>query len=363
MTEESPKYWNTLEGKIVRTLVQKNNTASWTQLLEENQLDEKQLREGLKNLFQKHAIKKDHYGNYFLVDERLESECRDCLGQLIFDEQNIGQNQQAKLPQDYQLEQVNEQETIFNWLNTWKSMKNLDIPLQNKHFFLDGVYIDELTKDMIKLSNDIVLIANPFIESCYLTEAILQARERGKTVKIVTRPPTKNSRFATKTECHLELTNRGVLMKYNSQIHAKIVAVDNRIAIVSSMNFYSGSSGGASLEAGMVSIDQKVVDAASKYIEKLFERPDLKEQIPNLTIQANHTSAPDITQAKHKPARAGKRWTSEEDEQLKNEYQEGMSISQLTKKHERKYGAIRARLARLGLIEDFHFFPKRKSNS
>jgi hypothetical protein len=39
------------------------------------------------------------------------------------------------------------------------------------------------------------------------------------------------------------------------------------------MNFYSGSSGGASKEAGMVSMDKQIVESASKYIKKLIEAP------------------------------------------------------------------------------------------
>lgn len=62
-----------------------------------------------------------------------------------------------------------------------------------------------------------------------------------------------------------------ILLRYDNQIHSKIMVVDNSIAVVSSMNFYSGSSGGASKEAGIVSMDKQVVDSAAKYISKLIE--------------------------------------------------------------------------------------------
>ena len=54
-------------------------------------------------------------------------------------------------------------------------------------------------------------------------------------------------------------------------MHSKIITVDNKVAIASSMNFYSGSSGGASKEAGIVSIDEKVVESATNYIRKLLD--------------------------------------------------------------------------------------------
>ena len=61
-----------------------------------------------------------------------------------------------------------------------------------------------------------------------------------------------------------------ILLRYDKQIHSKIMVVDNSIAVVSSMNFYSGSSGGASKEAGIVSMDKQVVESAANYIKKLI---------------------------------------------------------------------------------------------
>ena len=61
-----------------------------------------------------------------------------------------------------------------------------------------------------------------------------------------------------------------ILLRTDNQIHSKIMVVDNSIAVVSSMNFYSGSSGGASKEAGIVSMDKQVVESAANYIKKLI---------------------------------------------------------------------------------------------
>ena len=51
------------------------------------------------------------------------------------------------------------------------------------------------------------------------------------------------------------------------------MVVDNKIAVVSSMNFYSGSSGGALKEAGIVSMDEKVIESTADYIRKLIDGP------------------------------------------------------------------------------------------
>ena len=51
------------------------------------------------------------------------------------------------------------------------------------------------------------------------------------------------------------------------------------------------------------------------------------------------------------PSQAGARWTTEDDLRLRELFQEGTPISQLARDFNRTYGAIRARLKKLGLIE------------
>jgi len=51
---------------------------------------------------------------------------------------------------------------------------------------------------------------------------------------------------------------------------------------------------------------------------------------------------------------AGKSWEAAEDDQLKAEFDDNMSISELAKKHQRTAGAIQARLIRLGKLPNTH---------
>jgi phosphatidylserine/phosphatidylglycerophosphate/cardiolipin synthase-like enzyme len=276
MNKQYPRYWNTWEGKIVEALVRSNSPVGWEELSTETDLDQYPLNSALSNLFRDQTIHKDNFGNYQIADEEIRQEWQIHLG--IATPKELTNNSSAEqkpvmTPQQIATEQ---QINLENWLIMWKTIKHIEFSLENKHFFLDGMHTDEFTKDMIKFSEKSVLIANPFVNSCYLTEAILEAREKQVEVKIVTRPPANDEYLAKQTECHSNLTKSGTVIKYNNQIHSKIVIVDNLITIVSSMNFYSGSSGGASLEAGMVSIDPKVAKSASEFIIKLLERPESK---------------------------------------------------------------------------------------
>jgi len=60
---------------------------------------------------------------------------------------------------------------------------------------------------------------------------------------------------------------------------------------------------------------------------------------------------PAASQDKPAPSQAGERWMAEDDLRLRELFQEGTPIAQLARDFNRTYGAIRARLKKLGLIE------------
>jgi len=161
-------------------------------------------------------------------------------------------------------------ERDFNkWIVEWRHTKrNLDFSLEHRHFFLGGPDLDEFTKSLISMAEKSILIANPFVEPCYLTDYLIDSAMKGTEIKIVTRYPEDKEK--KKIECHSKLRQQNIVLRYDGRIHSKLVVVDNKVAVVSSMNFYSGSSGGASNEAGIVSIEDKVVESAANYIRKLL---------------------------------------------------------------------------------------------
>ena len=68
---------------------------------------------------------------------------------------------------------------------------------------------------------------------------------------------------------HEWLMNAGISVLYHKDIHAKIIVIDNLLAVVSSMNFIINATAGKSWEAGMVSMDQDTVDTVRASITDL----------------------------------------------------------------------------------------------
>ena len=66
----------------------------------------------------------------------------------------------------------------------------------------------------------------------------------------------------------------GVKVAYNKRVHAKLIVLDRSVAIVSSMNMNSSSTGGLSWEAGIVTKEDAVVEAVRDSILSLREKLD-----------------------------------------------------------------------------------------
>jgi hypothetical protein len=175
------------------------------------------------------------------------------------------------------------QDSLIQWLVQWAAARPINLSVESKHFFTEGMRLEELARDAIGKAKDEILVTSPFVDSCFLATALQDARDRRVNVKIISRRPKKDKDDLPKLECHAALRKKGVTIHYINTIHSKIIVVDRKIAILSSMNLYSGSTGGGLLEAGIVSFETKVVDSATKYITDLLE----KTESPDITSYSN----------------------------------------------------------------------------
>ncbi|MHA1278507.1 MAG: phospholipase D-like domain-containing protein [Candidatus Helarchaeota archaeon] len=78
----------------------------------------------------------------------------------------------------------------------------------------------------------------------------------------------------SKKAYHQVLDECGVKVYYNDYIHAKLLMVDDLLSVVSSMNFHSGSSGGRSWEAGLITWEEGVINSIVKSIQRIQYSPE-----------------------------------------------------------------------------------------
>jgi hypothetical protein len=291
MSGNPPKYWGGWEGKIIKTLVlSEEKCVSWENLLKQTGLTGFQLRSALATLFDAHVITKEELEtDYHLADEKLGKEyisyIDECSQNKIVEKSVIPRNaleedvrtalKEAKMANT----QLPSTQTLdlSEKISQWRNIRDLKFSLENKHFFLAGLDLDDFTKHAILEAESTILIANPCLENCYLTIVLEHVARKGLKVNVVTRPPILGEiNFDKKQDCHTILRSSGVSIRDFDQIHSKVLVVDKKVAIVSSTNFYSGYGGGTSLEAGIVSFDEKVVDSVSQYIVELYEKASSK---------------------------------------------------------------------------------------
>jgi hypothetical protein len=161
------------------------------------------------------------------------------------------------------------EDTLIQWLIQWANDKKVD--LESKQFFL-GSKLGRLAEDIIGKAQEEILLTSPYVEKSSLGEALQEARGRRVTIKLVARRPEKKD--LSKVDFQTNLKNTGIVIHYINSIHSKIIVIDRKVAIISSMNLTSNSFAGGSDEAGIVSIERKVVDSATKFITDFLEKPE-----------------------------------------------------------------------------------------
>jgi len=241
-----PRSW---QGLVIRAIVQSGRPLTWREIQEATGLGKKSLNRALFELISSENIYKiesntNAESKYNISDERFQ----------IYSEL------------------YNPKTELVKWIAQWKEIRNLDFSIEHEHFFLERRHLDDFSKELISHAKFDVLIANPYIQDCDLSNTLIEASKNGINVQIITRPPEdKHPEYLKKKqEYHSKLKQEGISLFYDAKVHAKLIVVDSTIAAVSSMNFYADSSAGVSWEAGLVSTNQKVVNSIANAFSKVL---------------------------------------------------------------------------------------------
>jgi len=169
--------------------------------------------------------------------------------------------------------QTNATHLVDRYKEWIKFKPQLNFDPNNSHIYLTSGLLDDLLKDQIAMAKHQILVVNPYVEKCNLSESLITASERGVSVLLIARPPEKygkGDRNWDKKKFHNALKESKVELYYNESVHAKMFVLDNQVLTSSSMNLYSESTAGKSWESGIVSIDPYNVSLARESFEKIL---------------------------------------------------------------------------------------------
>lgn len=273
-TVEEPKYWGSWKGRVIKAIAL-DGAKTWNDIRDLTGLSSKSLNRALAEMF-KIGILEKRIGGVYRVSREIWKEYRKFFEQQSISEDSFKQETVKKVPVKFSEQK---QKNLVKWIDQWKKVKGLDFSLEHKHFFLEGRHLDDISKELISNAKTEVLVVNPYVNHCDLSNTLREASKSSVDVKLITRPPDIRQKpfRGDKREYHKFLKEDGVNLTYNKAAHAKIIAVDRAVTIVSSMNFYSGSSSGASWEAGLVSVEETVVESIVDSILELLEKPESTE--------------------------------------------------------------------------------------
>lgn len=256
MSSKKPQYWDSKKGRVLTllTIYGVTNLSNMESLISQISMDlitseiliiiEELIRDGYVYLNDndQYRVKDDLYKEYMDYEYYMDSE------------------EEPSFEDEY----INSEE-IYRRTHSWIDFHKLDISLDNRHFFLDGHYLDIFIKFIMKNAKRTIIVVNPFIDLSTPAQLLIEAKQQGKTVVLVTRPhSTQRAK-----DVHNTLANSRISMLYHENLHAKIIIIDDSLAIITSMNFIQRATAGVSWEAGLVTIDKWVVSKIKESITDL----------------------------------------------------------------------------------------------
>jgi len=257
-------YWGSWKGRVIRAIAIEG-ARTWNEIRDRTGLSPKSLNKVLSELFDAEAIEKRGENEYRVAYE-LYKKYREYFESL----DSADTLSQVEVTQD-------EQKSLVSWMDQWRDAMGLDFSLKPEHFYLQGDNLSTFSIKLIEKSRREVFVVNPFVDECSLGDTLWKAADRGVKVTLVTRPPSDRAYeyLRRKREDYLDtLKKYGVKVVNNRRVHAKLIVVDRAVAVVSSMNFYSGSTAGESWEAGLVTKNDMVVESIVGSILELLERKE-----------------------------------------------------------------------------------------
>lgn len=284
----APRFFGSWKGLVLKAIVV-DGARTWQEIQKASGLECDDLNVALKELFELKILSKSGE-KYWIEDYELYKNYEKYYVEISstpasnVSPRSIQITPEARRKIQRHLDYMNEHSqrargTVIGFAAVW-GLRNDSYDPYSEHFFVEGDDLDRLSKDMIEYSKNSVVVVNPFVEKCNLSDKMKELSASNRSVLMITRSPSLDKPGKGKDQkraYHRALMESGVQIVYNDYVHAKLLLVDGLVAFVSSMNFTSSSSGGKAWEAGIVTWQQGIVNSISKSIKNIIDDPDTKK--------------------------------------------------------------------------------------
>ncbi len=199
----------------------------------------------------------------------------DAPPQLVEDYHYFQQNMDEYLEPLYDDDDFPEPEITLHGIvksaTAWVKLQEPQIILKSEQCYLEGHYLDSFIRFIFTRAEKTIIAVSPFFDLSFHVQLLIKAKQTGKTVVLLTRPPT--GPYVKKL--HQILSDKGLKLLYHKDLHAKLIVVDDLLAVVSSMNFQQRAAAGITWEAGLVTLNKEIVDSIVSSLASLNPKSSL----------------------------------------------------------------------------------------
>jgi hypothetical protein len=197
----------------------------------------------------------------------------DAIPQLVEDYEYYWQNWPDYLEPPYYDDDFPEPEITLHGIvksaTAWVELQEPKIILKSEQCYLEGHYLDSFIRFIFTRAEKTIIAVSPFFDLSSHIQLLIKAKQNGKTAVLLTRPPT-GPYFK---KLHQILADKGLKLLYHNDLHAKLIVVDDLLAVVSSMNFKQRAAAGITWEAGLVTMNKEIVDSIISSLADLDPKP------------------------------------------------------------------------------------------
>lgn len=282
-----PKYWGTPKGQIIRAIAEKR-ALQYDELLSETGLEPSQLDTAIEELMEDGVLDLKDWDQHW-VDNDLWHEYRAYLGdersKEIVEERRRKEREFSTIVKNLvraRAERQTEPEGhLRERISEWIKYERVNHGDDTSHLYLKGEHLDSLLTGLIPYCSEEVLIVNPYVEKCTLSNLLVDAAKSGLDVKLISQSPVKDyegKRKEAKIRFHETMREAGVKLYYNASVHAKMFLLDKEVLAIGSMNLYSDSTAGKLWEAGMFTVDKVSIKSALDSFHQLEQNTESVKQ-------------------------------------------------------------------------------------
>ena len=131
--KEEPRYWGSWKGRVVKAIAI-DRAQTWNDIRDLTGLSKTSLNKVLSELYDAKAIERDDEGLYWVSKELYKAYKQ------FFDEQGAPKEDIGIAISEDQ------QKDLIGWIDDWRGVKSLDFSLKPGHFFLEGRFLDDMSK-------------------------------------------------------------------------------------------------------------------------------------------------------------------------------------------------------------------------